>query len=212
MRPSLNDWTIVVVGQWNPHIFTPPWLGRELLHVENVHAEFTVSPTRTSSLRYTAGSLVVIPSEDRLTVGVRNTSNEVLTEAENVIKGALRLLTHTPVRAMGVNFAFTEDDVPSNILQTLQLADSATLSDAGFTVTGTEIIRKIPLASALLNLKLSYAETVLKIHLNFHNEVSSASQAADTLEGSVLRYRDQAVQILRDVFALHIEEDTQHGH
>lgn len=211
MRAILNEWTIVAVGQWNPYIFSPSWMCHKLLNVEEVQSEFAIGPT-VSTLRYLTDRHVIIPGRDRFLVAVKDKTDENLIEAERIMMEALKLLNHTPVRSVGINFGFTESHLTVEVLNAFKLADTGRLSDAGYTPKATEILRRIKLDATDLNLKLIYEEDKdLKIHLNFHGLVSSAEEAADKIKEKTKNYRDRSLQLLKDVFDLELEEEGENG-
>lgn len=152
MKPYLTEWNIVIVGQWNPHIFSPKWMCEKLLEVKDVETEFAVGPIG-AGMRYLTAELLIIPGADRLIVGMRNTRGDTLKEAERITLKALSLLAHTPVRAGGINFAFTESNPSEVVLKAFQLTDNNVLADAGYPPSATEIVRDIRLDHSLLKLK-----------------------------------------------------------
>ena len=42
MNPSVNEWTVVAVGQWNPYIFTPEWITQHVAHAEQLETSLNV--------------------------------------------------------------------------------------------------------------------------------------------------------------------------
>jgi hypothetical protein len=111
MIPNLDTWTIVLVGGWNPKIFRPEWVGKEVFDRKNIALEVPLSPG-SSVLRYNSpeDSLVLIPSDDRLVIGIRKAEEPVLNKAAAIAKKVLDLLPYTPIGAIGVNFGFVEAD------------------------------------------------------------------------------------------------------
>ncbi|MES4785359.1 MAG: hypothetical protein C4294_05530 [Nitrospiraceae bacterium] len=202
MIPNLTDWTVVTVGQWNPHIFSPEWMSRHL-HMENLEAMLSVGLVGVG-LRYQTPNLILIPGEDRLII-----EDGTLRQMEEAFRSALQLLSHTPVRALGINFGFIENDPPAEIVQTFDLADRGALSDAGYNVRSVEIVREIDIAPATLKLKMVFADDKVRFHFNFTHQITSAEEAATLLDGRVLNYRDRAVDILTRVFQLQRQEVTQ---
>lgn len=205
MVPNLSEWTVVMVGQWNPAIFSPDWVAHNLLHIENVEAQLAVGPLVTN-VRYQTETLLVIPQQDRLIVGGRNAEDATLMEMERCSKAALELLGHTPIRALGINFGFIESDPPTEMLRTFDLADAGALSDAGYQVRATDITRSIDIDSTILKLKMSLSdEGTVRFHFNFTSQVATSQQAAELLQGRVLDYRNKAHDIMSAVFNLQEE-------
>lgn len=204
MVPNVTDWTIVAVGQWNPHIFSPEWVGRNLAHTDQLQTELAVGPVGTA-VRYQTPSLTIIPTDDRLIIGCRNVEQTTLQAMEAASRTTLQLLGHTPIRAIGINFGFSESDPPPEMIRTFELNDTGALSDAGYNVRSTEILREFQHEQATLKLRMVFAEASIKFHFNFTHQVASAQEASELLDGRVIRYRDHALHMLATVFDLRME-------
>lgn len=211
MKPDINEWNIVIVGQWNPHIFSPKWMCEALLGVKDIESEFAVGPM-TGGMRYLTNHLIILPGQDRLIIGPRNTSDSTLKEAENIAVRTLQLLQYTPVQAAGINFSFTESNPPPEVLTPFQLADNNILADAGYSLSNTEIIRDIKLDQTILKLKMAHSDKGrLQLHFNFHHSLESASQAATVIKDKTLEYRDRAINLLVNSYHLTMDEEDNNG-
>lgn len=94
---------VVVVGSFNPPIFTPDWLANHNL-IGNEDADKArqgaIVITRQLS-RFETDWFIFQVTEEQFSI----TSNGALTPSiKDLAIGALSLLPHTPVRAVGVNF------------------------------------------------------------------------------------------------------------
>lgn len=206
MKPLLNQWTIVVAGNWNPAIFSPNFIGKKLLNIETVGAEFKFSANQ-SGVSYHAGNLLVIPSNDKLVIGIKNDQQETLEMAEKVMIDSLTLLGHTPVVALGVNLAFEETDDPSEISKLYNFKDHSTILKElpGSKMAGTEIKRTYEFENYSLNLRVEYNDNNIRIHFNYHRQSNSPKDMADALGGSFSRYREEAMKLLTNVYGLELE-------
>jgi hypothetical protein len=204
MVPNITDWTVVMVGQWNPAIFSPEWVARKILNTETIETELAVGPT-TTNVRYSTDKLLVIPQQDRLIIASRNTEEVSLLEMESRSRTVLQLLSHTPIRALGINFGFIESNPPVEMVRTFDLSDSGALSDAGSIVKATTLIREIEIPAAILKLKMRLSGGAIHFHFNFTHPVASAQEAGDILNGKVIEYRNSAVRMLDRVFNLQTE-------
>ncbi|MEX5219606.1 MAG: hypothetical protein NW701_17385 [Nitrospira sp.] len=205
MVPNLSEWTIVTVGQWNPHIFSPQWIGNQLFHVQTVETELAVGPALTN-VRYHTPNLILIPGGDRLIVGLKNLEDTSLNSMEQVVRNALQLLTHTPVSALGINFGFIENDPPHDVLQVFDLSDSGILGDAGYEMQNISVTRQIVKESIMFILKMTYENGKVRFHFNFNHPIASAEEGVRLLQGRVLECRDIAMALLTTVFHLERQE------
>jgi len=202
MVPNLTDWTIVMVGQWNPAIFSPDWVARNLVHEDSIETQIAVGPI-ARNVRYQTTNLLVIPQQDRLIIGCRNVEAATLIEMERCARTALELLSHTPINAVGINFGFIENDPSAEILRTFDLADTGILGDAGYQVGATDITREIEIAPNLvLKLRMQLKDGRVHFHFNFTQQVRTAEEAAALLGGRVADYRGRAVGMLTAIFNL----------
>jgi hypothetical protein len=205
IRPILPEWTVVVVGQWNPAIFSPDWVARELLHVTVIETQLAAGPQITG-VRYQSATLVVIPQPNQLILGARNDADATLVEMETATQTALRLLSHTPIQGVGVNFGFIETDPTADLIQTFDIRDSGALAENQLPARRTVITREIEWESAILNLKMSFAEGQVAFHFNYTYATTSAEEGANLLTGKVIECRNKSNVILSTIFELEAEE------
>jgi hypothetical protein len=210
MKIDYTQWTIVVIGLWNRHIFSPKWVADNLFQVAQVETQLIIGPTSTP-FRYSVGNVTLVPAGDRLIVGAKVNTDEALTLAESIGTKALGLLSHTPVSAVGVNFGFTEETPPPEFVALFQISDATKLADAGCEIVGTEILRKLNKNDSVLNVKLVHEKTTVRIHMNFHYDVASASDAAEQLKGKLVPNRNTSLELLSQVYGLNVEEEVQNG-
>lgn len=117
----------------------------------------------------------------------------------------------TPISAVGVNFGFVEEDSPSELARLFQIADVKKLSDGGFQITQTEILRTIPHEDRLLNLRLAQDENG-SVHLkaNYHSDVLSATQASETIETKVVQLNTACVELISRIYGLSLDPEEQY--
>lgn len=205
IRPNLSEWTVVVVGQWNPAVFSPEWVASHLLQVNPIETHLAMGPLG-GGVRYQSPTLVVIPQADRLIIGARNSTESCLAQMEAAAQRVLRLLSHTPIQGVGINYGFIENDPSVDLIQTFDIRDSGALAENGLAARRTVIIREIDLAQVVLKLKLSYAEGQVGLHFNYNYAATSADAGADLLTGKAQECRNKTSDILSTIFELEGEE------
>lgn len=211
LNPQPDKWTIVLVGQWNPRIFSPEWVGRNLLDGESVVVELVAAPT-VHLLRFATDDLLIAPSNDRLVIGVKRINEATLNRAEEVAKRALRKLHHTPVTAIGVNLGYIDAD-PDDV-GLFELNDISGLSGIGAQLIQTEVVRKVSIDDQVINIKHVLGGGGRELNLNFHHDAvaseehTSAQEAADWLCGRASSCDVAANQIL-DSYGMEIEQEEE---
>lgn len=210
MVPKLDTWTIVIIGGWNPKIFRPDWVGKELFDRKTIAVEVSLAPG-TSIVRFSSpeDGLLLIPSEDRLIVGIRKGDDEVVAKAEGLARKALELLPHTPVGAVGVNFGFVEPNPAPALTSLFSFADLDGLSKTGCEVKRSSITRNLVLQGTTLNVTHTLVEGQVEIHLNFHRDSATATQAVEHLTEKAVAFLQLGTKFLKDVYGCEMENANE---
>lgn len=207
-KAVLEKWSIALVGMWNPHVFQPDWIARYLFEQPGMEISVEVPLASAPTPARFSGSktkFVVVP--DRFIVAPSENSEESLVETETVARRVVRTLCHTPVRALGFNFAFAESNPPPSLTDLFRTADRSAISDCCYEVELSLLkhtLRK-PNETEVLNVGCTLTEAGVTVDFNFHNEVPDAVKAAELLDGRVLSCKDRAIELLGSVYSL-VEE------
>jgi len=204
MKSEKEKWTIVIIGLWDPRIFSPGWVGKELFDGKEVGLEVPIVPT--FPYRFNAESLVLIPQNDRVIIGIKDIKEDNLNKAESLAKKILDSFPQLPISSFGINFGFVEN-APEGLVPLFNLSDIQKLSDNNYKIGSTEIKRKLKFEQVDLNMTHSFDEGIVRMHLNFHHNSNSTKSASDLLNNLVIKYRDLAQDLLRKVYGLTLEEE-----
>jgi hypothetical protein len=218
MRPNAEAWTVVLVGQWNPAVFNPEWVARNLNDGQPVVAELAAGPglLAIAGWRVVVGDLLVVPSRDRLVFGTRATTNEALQRIEGAARRVLELLPHTPLHAAGVNFAFVEETPREETLGLVKAADLRRFAEKGYDVVRNELHRAVRVEKETLNTVVAVAEDgTMRASVNFHRDLGDvppdarAPACREALAGKLVRAKKQAVEVLHSVYGLELVEEAE---
>ncbi len=113
--------TVVLVGNWNPYILTPEWVGKHIFEEKKIVAEFLVGPALF--FRFRAHGAKIITSQDRVTIMADRTTEESLREIGGLATKLLTKLPYTPIGAVGVNHAFVERSAGEDLLSLFDFPD-----------------------------------------------------------------------------------------
>lgn len=215
MRAKPEEWTVVLVGQWNPAIFNPEWVGRNLNNGQPVMTEIATGPAFVgiAGWRVIVGDLVLVPGIDRLTLGTRATTDDGLRRMEAAARTILELLPHTPLLAFGINFGFLEEAPEAELLRLFQGGDLPRLTGGGYEVTRHEIKRSLTLGREILNAQIALEGGAVTASMNYHHDLTGGqpgarpTDARAALEGRVVQARDQAIEILRIGYGLELTDE-----
>jgi hypothetical protein len=135
-------------------------------------------------------------------------SDAALRRSGTVAETILRALPETPVRGLGINFAFREPAPAGNLLDLFNFGDNVRLAEAGWDVGERKITRRLSREGNTLNLTLGFDNERLDIDCNFHtdpddNDAAIAAVAPDR----VIQLRDMAIAMLDELYGLQLEEN-----
>jgi hypothetical protein len=202
VTPNISDWTIVIVGSWNVAILNPDWVAQEVFEQNQISVEVLFGPGQ-AGFKLCSEFVQLIPSPDRIILSA--TSADGIENAERAATRLLERLPVTPVTSIGVNFGFLEPEPGSDLLSLFDLKDKGPISDGGWAIQETSILRALKLDDRTLNLRLTHGNHGVSFHLNFHWNVRSTAEAKTTIEGKVTSLRHEAASILKNIYNL--EED-----
>lgn len=106
---DLQNTNLTIVGHWNVAIITPPWIQTqfpEFKVTEDIPLEIGIN---IRDIRFTIKDLVINPSPNRLIISPKVETNECFESLILLMSGIIEKLNHTPMIAVGSNFAYVLD-------------------------------------------------------------------------------------------------------
>jgi len=211
MDIKLDAWTIVLLGQWNARLLSPDWVSQKLFLEPNIQVEIVII-NGEPIIRYSTDKITLQPSDNRVVLGLKDNSNVCLDKMEQAAKLLLGMLPQTPLAGIGINFGFqvrsTPEYAPIALPTLFKLLDLENLTSYGCNISQTDIQRTLNLHDVIMNFRCSMLpDSIIEMHLNFHNDVISAETALQKLgeEGQVRRYRDIGYDMLEKVYGLTLD-------
>jgi hypothetical protein len=103
-KKEIQELSIVLVGSFNPQIFLPLWFSNNNLirREEAENAKIEIITNQASIFDTDWFRLVVLLDKYMLTT----TKNSYFEEIKDLFKGTFQLLSHTPVKKMGINWKY----------------------------------------------------------------------------------------------------------
>ena len=213
MKPVNNSFSIVLIGSWNPGIFTQAdWVIENLIEDREQTVEIAMplnDPNNTPRIAFedqnifvNAGSLTIIPKHQTV---------EGLKKSAALAEKILLLLTHTPISKCGVNFSFSidVDDKTNSLTQALLASDeSDLLVNSSGRMISKVVERSIEIKDSVLNLRIAEHNNLVEMRFNYHHETGSNSQFRTMLANSndaIDRYFKLATDICQSVYELELE-------
>jgi len=209
-KPDPDKWNIVVLGMWNPHVFSPQWMAKHLFEKEEIEIGVEMALAPGLPARFAVEGVKVLVREDRLAVGVDGElTDDALERMAKVAGDILRKLCHTPVSAVGFNFSWSEDDPPDQFKDLFRSRDIGPIADGGFEILERSFRRVLKEATTgeTVSVTCFYPESgEARVDFNFHEDVEGAAAGLAMIEKGVLGRRDTAQRLVQSVYGFELEE------
>ncbi|MES9974908.1 MAG: hypothetical protein ABW094_11650 [Candidatus Thiodiazotropha sp.] len=205
MIPVKDSFSIVVLGAWNPLIFSPEWILKNITHTDEskITLAYAVDdPEAPRKLSFDGINL--LPSKKSLQIIPDTPHVDPLIAGSEFLVRILDLLEHTPIFATGINFAFTENTTIEQINNALNASDSGSILD-NYQIKGTSLQRKLQRDNDehVLNFSLSENEKSHTLNFNFHYETPSAQDCRNIFEGNMINnHHTEAVTFCKDIYGI----------
>jgi hypothetical protein len=181
--------TLVLAGAWNPAILSPNWIGRHILGLApgNAFQVEMLLPVQgqAGSARLTFEGLSITPAAQALMFHIVPEDAGMVTKSFDVALRILKLLPHTPVGALGVNFAYQVEPLEGQLAKTVAWADNTVdliVDDPEAKVLNRHWQLGIAAMGHMVNVGYRSDAQGATIDVNHHYEVEgSAERAAEHL-------------------------------
>lgn len=203
MRPLADKWSVVLIGRWNVSIFNPAWLTQELFGVPEIQMEFATLPGLPP--RFISGDVKLIPRNSMLVVAAATPTAAAMASVERIASRTLELLSHTPVNAVGINFAFEETAPEPGLFDRFPDPCGARLADQGFAINQHVYTWRLNREGQTLNLNATVRPDNVAFDFNFHSDTADTRAARAAIDGRVAGHLDVARRVLAATFG--VEED-----
>lgn len=172
---------VVVLGRFNPHIINPAWLRKvKICESDNdVNIEFGFNmDERRGVFQFTIGDFRWQVTDTRLNIGsLEGNPSEMAARV-------LEKLPHTPITAVGHNFAYRSESTEGMRLPQIGDLDGPRLSqDHSLEVNRLSWACTVQLANAVLNMKVTKLTNSVEVTTNIHREASSVEEVTAISEG-----------------------------
>lgn len=174
--------TLVIVGAWNRAILSQEWVMHNLLvGYQNVKIEYPLNVL--GSLKFSTDDFTFFILGERLTFKALNNKEQTYRTIIYIARQLLRLLSHTPINAMGINFVFKSDKIAAifdSILDTKVLTQTIEHE-----ISSQDLTRSFNLGESLiLNLKFHTDNSISLIDFNFNYDVQKPLDVINILGDS----------------------------
>lgn len=211
MQPINGEYSIVVLGAWNPSIFSPEWIEKYLADIEEgeeIEIAFPLDDA-TAPRKISFKDINLFPGRRKMDLIPDEPNKENLEFCASILVKLFDILPHTPVSGFGINFGFIESNLSQELENLFELSDEHSLID-NYVPKGTSISRQIVKEGQnyIINLTLSEADGNVSVKINFHFYISSTEEGKDILEaGAVENCFNETTELLETVYGITIDQD-----
>lgn len=205
MKIKDESCTIVLVGNWNRYILSPGWAAKQIFGEPNLQVEIALDlglPPRYTSEQ---SHVRMIPSEDKVTFVALHNDNDCLQKMENFAYHLVGKLSHTPIRAFGVNFGFVDDSDKNDLSNIFNFSDNEQLTIFGCQSTFNSVTRRLIVENRTLNLVISQKGSEITFDFNFHYDVVGTEEIKAKIKNSIVENKKIAENILCNVYKLNYD-------
>ncbi|UCB56864.1 MAG: hypothetical protein JSV30_06635 [Candidatus Omnitrophota bacterium] len=208
MEKHKDFWNLILVGKWNKYILSPQWAAKNIFEEPELQVEFPLNldfPLRYTSLEK---NIRLLPAEDKVIFVPLKLDDECLSEVGKLTNKLFEMLPHTPMRAFGINFGFSEKD-NTELYKVFNVIDNAKLGEFNCELKQTCIIRRTVYDENNLNLRLTLKGNEVLFDFNFHYDVKNAVEAKEKLKDNIVKNKNAAEKLLQEVYGLSYDDIEQ---
>ncbi|MEW5924727.1 MAG: hypothetical protein AB1746_12140 [Candidatus Zixiibacteriota bacterium] len=203
IKPLKDRWTIVIVGKWNVAIFGPKWVSENVFENKEISLEFPVQPGLP--IRITSEDILIIPNTDRLVINPTGLNDELVKLAGEKACRILEKLPHTPISMTGINFAYSIEPIPPEIVSCFRNEKEDAILNAGYKTMAKSLGWHLEKENQILNLKCELNNELI-ISFNFHSITKNSEEAIAAINNKILIHKKTVEELLTEIYGLSLEE------
>jgi hypothetical protein len=210
MRAKSESFSIVVIGAWNPAIFTPEWVAFNLCTDPNAEVGLSFSiGDAAAPRRLTFEDVELFPGRRQIAVLSKMLTVEGIVKAADVVSRILNTLIHTPVAEAGINYGFESNSETELLRDVLLPADSPNLL-MGYTINNTSVSRQLCMEGKEYQLNFVISDNNPSVFsFNYHYALSGFNEYINLFKGDAVTENYHAsLALLNDTFGLTLSEEV----
>ncbi len=208
MQLNLTHPSFVIVGAWNPAIFTPPWVARNILgmpegtQVKVAQISEVIDYQERPTVTYIGDfGYLVFPNKVNFYLNTDDFENSLEDFEKKIIK-VLETLSHTPVSAFGVNFNFIIDEETDELNESFESSDKIRTQRKILNEQSTLTLDSGD--DVVLNFKKSTEEDKIIIDFNYHHSNFEMNKTSD-IKGCIGKLYKESKEILKTCYNLQVD-------
>ncbi|HAJ78740.1 MAG TPA: hypothetical protein DCO75_03130 [Fibrobacteres bacterium] len=204
------EWSVVIIGFWNPAILTPAGISQRLFQLDKntpVHVEVPLDGVGPYRVKH--DGLIVISQPNNLQIIAESAEYESLSKATSLAKRALEQLPETPVMAGGINIRYRISNPPDALIEIISCEIDNFVSDEGFKIKNRSLMRSLEWNEGTLNIEISYEEDgISTVLFNFDRKSNIISDLINWMNIPVESMKKDVDKIINDVLKITISSEN----
>jgi len=216
MNLNFRKPVFIIPGAWNQAILQrPEWLARwvygyaEGNRVETLQVYEDNPVTHLARLIQYIEDIGILVEPGRLSLFVNVTDNieHIFESLEEKVINIVNTLQHTPISGYGVNFSFEIQSPSDTLLGVFDTTDN--IKKKGYNVKGEKITVSMKFEEGvILNLGKENIEGRVMLDFNYHHEKFDLEKFKEKGRGSIFRFYNQTLDILKNCYEADTEDIT----
>lgn len=200
-----TGFNILIVGRWNPSVFSPEWIRSNVIDSE-ISLAIPVGDIDAPP-RISVSNVHLFPARNLLDARPTEMDEGAFQSVGSVASKIVGLLPHTPLNASGINIRFVEDTSLDNLLRDFQFDDAGKISHTKYALLKSKISRSFSLADGgILNLSLNHEANSVIVEFNFHTLSTDAATIQSKLAPENIAARvEEAKAFMYETYDLTLE-------
>ncbi|OXU14596.1 hypothetical protein [Sedimentisphaera salicampi] len=202
------DWNVIVAGAWNPAIFTPQRVAKNIFGLEeysNVKVYVSVDGAAPTKIEY--NGIIVAASNNALVFSSEtNDFNKLVDLLESTIK-TLEWLKETPIVAGGFNIRYKlSEENALKIQDSLKCDVDGLFAQQDFEISKTKLTKSLKYESGFINIAFSDDKNGdFSIEMNFNLSSSDYNDIKEWFSISKEKLKTNVGKIINNTLGLNLE-------
>lgn len=199
-----NVSTLVVVGKWNIHVFSPEWVKANVFNGEEIQISISLP---IGPFQFKGKSFELTVNDNRIHFELTSRDESARIDTVKALRVILRLLSQTPVTAFGINFIYDTDSDLGEFFHELNLNEATGNPFSGTTVK-QEVKWSLYAPNNSTNIRLIELKPAYRFDVNYNYPVNDCHAIMTIIDDDDLISSKQAEceQLLQSLFNIKANE------
>ena len=154
--------------------------------------------------RYKIKGIYITPTPDKVILSSVDNSEESLRQMSNFAVRLCKILTHTPLRSIGVNFGYFESESKEDLYDKFSFDKNDPFSEEGWQIKDYAVKRYMVKEGFDLNFTTTIDENSnFRLEFNYHYNITEKNNIIDLFEKfDILSFKSNSQDLLYNIYKL----------